>query len=77
MVGSRVNRCAQRDILRYYYMVCAVSGAAPFRQEARFREMSEELAEQAKFNHEQWGTGGNGRAVPRCARADESGAPLG
>ena len=76
MVGSRVNRCAQRNMLRYYYMVCAVSGAAPFRQEARFREMSEELAKRAKFNHEQWGTGGNGRAVPRCARADESGAPL-
>ena len=76
MGGSRVNRYAPRDIRRYYYMVCAVSGAAPFRQEARFREMSEELAKRAKFNHEQWGTGGNGRAVPRCARADESGAPL-
>ena len=67
MGGSRVNRCAPRNILRCYYMACAVSGAALFRQEARFREMSEELAEQAKFNHEQWGTGGNGRAVPRCA----------
>ena len=55
MVGSRVNRCAQRNMLRYYYMVCAVSGAAPFRQEARFREMSEELAEQAKCNHEHGG----------------------
>ena len=67
MGGSRVNRCAPRNILRYYDVVYAVSGAAPFRQEARFREMSEELAEQAKCNHEQRGTGGNGRAVPRCA----------
>ena len=42
MGGSRVNRCAPRNILCYYYMVCAVSRAAPFRQEARFLEMSEE-----------------------------------